>query len=121
MEFGGTYLWSYDGGTYNVGTAVYPMYSYIIYFDEIEAAEEGYATGAEDWRYATYYYSSCYANWSGYAITHDPIFAVYPDRAPGVVSGYVNTLLTTSSLLVVGGSIAVVAVVARIVMIRKRE
>ncbi len=121
VEFGGTYLWSYDGGNYPVGTAIYPVFVYFVEFDEIEMAEEGLPLGTADWRVSTYYYSSCYANWSGYAITHDPIYAVYPERAPGAVSDYINELLTASSVLIVGGSIAVIAVVVRIAMVRRRE
>jgi hypothetical protein len=85
VEFGGTYVWGYDGETYDVGTAVMPMYFFAAQHAEgVPASELSFDTGS--WMMATYYYSSCYANWDGYAVTHDPVFVAYPAQRPGVVA-----------------------------------
>ena len=120
VDFGGTYVWGYDNNTYTVGTVFYPFYTYIGPLGAEQTAS-GFEMGGTDIKDGIYYYSSCYSNWNGYAITHDPIFAVYPEVPPGAVSSYVNILLTTSTVLAVGGSVALVAVVGRIYVIRRRE
>jgi len=121
VDFGGTYVWGWDGQTYDVGTAVYPI------FGQIGPVDDDLLVGAfesEDCNEiggGVYYYSSFYKNWDGYSITHDPIFQVYPDMPPGEVSSYVSNVLTASTVFLAGGTIALVVVLVRIHTLRKRE
>ena len=118
VEFGGTYVWGYDGATYDVGTAVMPMYFYATpYVEGIPASELSYDT--DKWMMATYYYSSCYSNWDGYAITHDPVFVAYPARRPGDVSNLINDLMNASWAVAVIGVVAIGAVLVRTNRVRK--
>jgi hypothetical protein len=106
IEFGGTYVWGKDGQTYDVGTTVIPMWYYYYTYDTgVNAAELTCGTGG-CFGYEMYYYSSCYVNWDGYSITHDPIFTVYPMLAPGSQTGYITNVLVASILI---GSIGIIA------------
>jgi hypothetical protein len=107
IEFGGTYLWGKDGGTYDVGTAIIPTYFYAMPFAEQGAPAADLAFGADMWYMQTYYYASCYAEWDGHAITHDPIFTVFPLSAPGPITSLIG-LLTNSAILI--GAVGVVAI-----------
>ncbi len=107
IEFGGTYLWGKDGGTYDVGTAIIPTYFYAVPFVDQGAPVADLAFGADMWYMQTYYYASCYAEWDGYAITHDPIFTVFPLSAPGPISTLIG-LITNSAILI--GAVGVVAI-----------
>ena len=107
VEFGGTYLWGKDGGIYDVGTAIIPTYFYILPFMEQGAPAPDLAFGADMWYSQTYYYASCYAEWDGHAITHDPIFTVFPLSAPGPISTLIG-LITNSAILI--GAVGVVAI-----------
>jgi hypothetical protein len=126
IEFGGTYLWGKDGGTYDVGTAVMPMYFYAMdilpaedYASPQPAGEAGIAVADYYWSMSSYYYSSCYSNWDGYAITHDPIFMVFPGTAPAEIGGLMNTVMLASISLGVVGIIATSVVCVRINTARK--
>ncbi|MFW9803341.1 MAG: hypothetical protein ACFFFC_11845, partial [Candidatus Thorarchaeota archaeon] len=59
------------------------------------------------WYAQTYYYASCYAEWDGHAITHDPIFKVFPFSSPGPISTLIG-LITNSAILI--GTVGVVAI-----------
>ncbi len=107
VEFGGTYLWGKNGETYDVGTAIIPTYFYAIPFAEQGAPAADLAFGADMWNMQTYYYASCYAEWDGHAITHDPIFTVYPLEAPGPITSLIG-LITNSAILI--GAVGVVAI-----------
>ncbi len=120
VNFGGTYVWGRDGQTYDVGTALYPLFEFEMPFEQ-GGGEGAFLTEAGPLSGGVYYYSSSYKNWDGYSITHDPMFEVYPDVPPGQVSSYVSGLVTASTVLSIGGVIAVVAVVARIYVLRKRK
>ena len=118
VKFGGTYVWGYDGATYDVGTAVMPMYFYAVpYAEAIPASELSYDTGS--WMMSTYYYSSCYANWDGYAVTHDPVFVAYPAQRPGDVSNLITDLMNASWAVAAIGVVAIGAVCVRTNRIRK--
>ncbi len=127
IEFGGTYLWGKDGGTYEVGTAVMPMYFYAMDILPAETnaapqpAGEAAPAGAIDyyWSMSSYYYSSCYSEWSGYSITHDPIFMVFPGTAPAVVGGLMDIVMLASISLGVVGIVATSVVCVRINATRK--
>lgn len=120
IEFGGTYVWGKDGGTYDVGTAVMPSYFYTTaIYGAAPSAELSYDVGI--WGYQAYYYSSCYGNWDGYAITHDPIFSVFPMKAPGQVSGFIDTVLLSSIVLSGVGLVTLSIFCVRTNRVRKLE
>ncbi|MGY5853125.1 MAG: hypothetical protein RTU92_06125 [Candidatus Thorarchaeota archaeon] len=126
IEFGGSYMWGFDGGTYDVGTAIMPMYFYLM--DALPAGAESvqpsagnaaadsaeYSVAIDYWSMESFYYSSCYANWDGHSITHDPIFMVFPGTAPGVVSDFIDTVLIASMALGAVGLVATTLVIVRI-------
>ncbi len=114
VSFGGTYVWGKDGGVYNVGTAIMPMYFFGMGF--ARGAPESYAavTEAADYMTTSFYYSSCYSKWDGHSITHDPIFKVYPGTPPGEVSQLVSGVVYGSVAVAIVGVIALVAVAVRI-------
>ncbi|MHA1769745.1 MAG: hypothetical protein ACTSV3_07865 [Candidatus Thorarchaeota archaeon] len=114
IEFGGTYVWGRDGQTYNVGTVVNPLYYYLTPL--LEAAPATELAGPESsvmWS-QTYYYSSCYSNWDGFSITHDPIFSVFPNAAPASMSAFITGLIQSSAIVGVIGVVALVVVLVRI-------
>jgi hypothetical protein len=113
VEFGGNYTWAKDSGTYPVGTMVTPILGihlaprYVVvprllgYFNPLP------------WVVRRYCYTSCYANWDGYAITHDPIYTVFPAIPPIPTNG--------TWALVPAIVISIIAVVAiSVVMVRIR-
>ena len=106
INFGGTYMWGFDGATYDVGTVILPnFYQYYPYLEDgLDAASV--SSGDAQWAFSTFYYSSCYSNWGGYEIVHDPIYAVYPMIAPGQVSNALNGIVTASWVL---GGVGIVA------------
>ncbi len=91
-----------DGQTYDVGTATMPShYCVQPFYDAAMAPTPGLEVGnvGDFWSWQTFHYSSCYGNWDGHAITHDPIFSVFPMKAPGQVSQFITNLLTASVVL----------------------
>lgn len=119
VEFGGTYVLGSDELTYDVGTAVMPLYFYSYGYDtSTPAAELRYSL--DSWWGQTYYYSSCYAKWDGYSITHDPIFSVFPMRAPLSASAFIAGLINTSIFIGMIGVAALVLVCVRINAERKQ-
>ncbi|MHA2354602.1 MAG: hypothetical protein ACXADC_05480, partial [Candidatus Thorarchaeota archaeon] len=118
IEFGGTYLWGKNGETYDVGTAIIPMYFYAMPFAEQGAPAADLAFGADMWYMQTYYYASFYTEWDGHAITHDPIFTVFPLSAPGPISTLIG-LITNSAILI--GSVGVVAIAVVCVRVNKER
>jgi len=121
IDFGGTYVLGSDGLTYDVGTAVMPMYFYG-YGYELDTTSADLA-GAMDasWGWGqTYYYSSCYASWDGYSITHDPIFSVFPMNAPGSASAFITALINSSIIIGAIGAVMTLAVCVRINAERKQ-
>ncbi|MHA1636737.1 MAG: hypothetical protein ACTSUB_01875 [Candidatus Thorarchaeota archaeon] len=119
INFGGTYVWGADDGTYDVGTAVMPGQS--IQAFAAEPGVTGVQSDASSFSYTTYYYSSCYSNWDGYAITHDPIYAVYPNVAPGGVSAMIDAVIVTAFAVGVLGILAMVGIFFRIHTLRKTQ
>ena len=80
-------------------------------------------TGAMDasWGWGqTYYYSSCYATWDGYSITHDPIFSVFPMNSPASASAFITTLVNSSIIIGAIGAVMTLAVCVRINTERKK-
>lgn len=121
INFGGTYVLGSDGLTYDVGTVVMPMYFYG-YGYQLETTSTDLA-GAMDasWGWGqTYYYSSCYATWDGYSITHDPIFSVFPMTPPGSASAFITALINSSILIGALGAVMTLAVCVRINTERKK-
>ncbi len=125
IDFGGTYVWGLDGNTYQVGTAVYPQmmggYSDMMgapASSDLTSGQPSDITGGQSWSYASYYYSSCYSNWDGHSITHDPVFRIYPDVGSGAVSGFISMILTSSVLL---GSAGVVMIGVIFTLVRKER
>lgn len=121
IEFGGTYVLGSDGQTYDVGTAVMPMYFYgYDYGVETTSADLAGSMDAS-WGWGqTYYYSSCYATWDGYSITHDPIFSVFPMNAPGSASAFITALINSSIIIGALGAVMTLAVCVRINSERKQ-
>ncbi|MFQ5832240.1 MAG: hypothetical protein ACE5H4_06040 [Candidatus Thorarchaeota archaeon] len=118
VEFGGTYVWAKDGLTYEVGSAVIPNYYYILPL-EYGTPSADLAYSLNRWFGRTYYYVSCYAKWDGYAITHDPIFSVFPLSAPGSVTKLIGTIVNTSLLVGAVGIVAIAVVLVRVNRARK--
>ncbi|TFG26587.1 hypothetical protein EU527_19590 [Candidatus Thorarchaeota archaeon] len=118
VEFGGTYVLGSDGLTYDVGTAVMPMYFYSYGYDTATPAAE-LAYSLDSWWGQTYYYSSCYAKWDGYSITHDPIFSVFPIKSPSAASAFITGLVNASIIIGVFGVVALSVVFVRINAERK--
>ncbi len=117
VDFGGTYVLGRDGQTYDVGTAIMPYYFYAVPMLAESTTDLAYADCC--WWGDTYYYSSCYAEWDGYSITHDPIFSVFPSTAPSSVSAFISGLIGTSIVVGVIGVAAISVVCVRINSERK--
>ncbi|MHA2286986.1 MAG: hypothetical protein ACXABZ_14065 [Candidatus Thorarchaeota archaeon] len=117
VEFGGTYVWGRDGQTYEVGTTILPMFYEVYGAEDITASD--LSVGSTFWEFQNYYYSSCYGNWDGYAITHDPIFTVFPMNAPGPVSQLVSDLMLSSIIIMSAGLVAIAVVCVRTNKARK--
>jgi hypothetical protein len=118
VDFGGTYVWGWDNSTYRVGTAALPLYLFA-YPLTASVPLTSAVSGAVLMLSGSYYYSTCYGNWSGYSILHDPVFVAYPTIGPGDVSGRISGILFLTVLL--GGTAIVVlfAVVIRISRVRR--
>lgn len=117
VDFGGTYVWGRDGQTYDVVPAIMPYYFYAVPMLAESTTDLAYA-GSYLWG-QTYYYSSCYAQWDGYSITHDPIFSVFPTTAPSSVSAFISGLIWSSVVVGVFGVAAISVVCVRINSERK--
>jgi len=117
VDFGGTYVWGRDGQTYTVGTAIMPYYFYAVPLLAESTTDLAYADCC--WWGDTYYYSSCYAEWDGYSITHDPIFSVFPSTAPLSASAFISGLIRSSVVVGVLGVVAISVVCVRINSERK--
>ncbi len=117
VDFGGTYVWGKNGATYNVSTAVMPSLFYSETANEMTPA--GTMDALESYTWQVYYYSSCYSNWSGYSITHDPIFSVFPNQSPSQVSQFIDSVLIASIGVGGVGVLALVLVGIRTVSLRK--
>jgi hypothetical protein len=112
VDFGGTYVLGRDGQTYDVGTAILPYYFYAVPMLAESTTDLAYSDCC--WWGQTYYYSSCYAEWDGYSITHDPIFSVFPSTAPFSASAYISGLIRSSIVVGVLGVVAISVVCVRI-------
>ncbi|MFW9907432.1 MAG: hypothetical protein ACFFEF_02550 [Candidatus Thorarchaeota archaeon] len=121
ISFGGTYVWGYDGATYEVGTVILPNYNYR--YPCFEGTLDSASASSQDigWSYSTFYYSSCYSNWDGYEIIHDPVYAVYPMIAPGSVSSIMAGILTASWILGIGGLAVLSIVIVRNINLRRMQ
>ncbi|NWF95009.1 MAG: hypothetical protein HXY34_02605 [Candidatus Thorarchaeota archaeon] len=114
IDFGGEYLWGKDSAVYDVGTITLPEYGvYGMGTDGVPSASDVSGASEDIWQYGYFYYSSCYAHWDGYSVTHDPVFSVYPAKAPGSMSSLITGILTASIVIGVVGAIAFVAVCIR--------
>ncbi len=118
IKFGGTYVWGWDNSTHNVGTAVMPMYLFA-YPLTANAPLTNTVSGVVPMRAGSYYYSTCYGNWSGYSITHDPVFVAYPGVSPADVSGRISGIFIFTLLLGGIGVVVLSAVIMRIVRVRR--
>lgn len=114
IAFGGTYLWGKDGATYDVGTVITPIYRFHHLPRFITVPRVIGYFGAMNWVKVQYFYSSCYANWDGYAITHDPIYTAYPAISPGEATLNGIWALLPAVALTIVAFIATVIVVVRI-------
>ncbi len=121
ISFGGTYVWGFDGGTYDVGTVILP--NYYSCYPCLEGSYDSASVSSQDasWAYSTFYYSSCYSNWDGYEIIHDPVYAVYPMIAPGQVSGFMNNIVTASWTIGIIGIVAIATICVRNNKLRKMQ
>lgn len=118
VEFGGTYIWGYDGLTYDVGASVMPMYFYT-YGIETSTPSADLVFALDSLWGQTYYYSSCYASWDGYSITHDPIFSAFPMNSPLSASAFITSLINSAIIIGLVGIAAIVIVCIRIDSERK--
>ncbi len=115
VEFGGTYIWGRDGSTYDVGTSIMPMYFYDYSYGGARATAAELTTSFAGYGYwQTSYYSSSYANWDGYSITHDPIFSIFPLTTPFAASAFISGLIGSSVVVGVLGIVAISVVLVRI-------
>ncbi len=119
VEFGGTYIWGRDGSTYDVGTTIMPMYFYADFYGARATAAELTSAVSSYGMWQTSYYSSNYAKWDGYSITHDPIFSVFPLAAPSSASAFISSLIVSSVVVGVIGVGAISVVLVRINRERK--
>lgn len=120
VEFGGTYIWGRDGSTYDVGTAIMPMYFYNYLYGGVRATAAELTSSVADYgSWQVSYYASCYANWDGYSITHDPIFSVFPLTAPFAASAFISGLIGSSVVVGVLGVAALSVVCVRLNKERK--
>jgi hypothetical protein len=94
-------------------------YSYNYGPESTSAARCGTMDSSWGWG-RTYYYSSCYATWDGYSITHDPIFSVFPMKAPSAASAFINALIDSSIIIAAVGAVMTIAVCVRINSERKQ-
>ncbi len=117
VDFGGTYVWGRDGQTYDVVPAIMPYYFYAVPVFGASTTDLAYSECC--WWGQTYYYSSCYAHWDGYSITHDPIFSVFPQTGPSDASAFISGLISTSVVVGVFGVVALSVVCMRINSERK--
>jgi len=117
IDFGGTYVLGRDGQIYNVGTAILPYYFYAVPMRAESTTSLAYSD-IRSWG-QTYYYSSCYAEWDGYSITHDPIFSVFPSTAPFSASAFISGLIRSSVVVGVLGVVVLSVVCLRINSERK--
>jgi hypothetical protein len=119
IDFGGEYIWGKDGRTYDVGTTIIPNYYYALPYEMgAPAADLAYDVSQE--AASTYYYASCYSEWDGYAITHDPVYTIFPMQAPGSVSWFLAALTNSSLLIGLVGIVATAVVCVRVNSERKR-
>lgn len=117
VQFGGNYTWAKTGGTYPVGTMITPILGihlapkYVIvprllgYFNPLT------------WVVRRYCYTSCYAQWDGYAITHDPIYTVFPAIPPVPLNG--TWALVPAIVISIIAIVAISVVMVRIRGVRK--
>lgn len=117
VDFGGTYVWGRDGQTYDVVPAIMPYYFYAVPILAEPTTDLVFADVA--WWGQTYYYSSCYAHWDGYSITHDPVFSVFPETPPRSASAFVSGLIWTSAVVGALGVVVIALVCVRINTERK--
>ena len=117
IDFGGTYVWGKDGGVYEVGTALLPSYYSVICYGGANATDE-MAYNAGVWSYQSYQYSSCYSNWDGYSIIHDPVFSVFPMKPPGEVSTQISGVMTAAIIIGIVAIGTLGAVCVRIYKVR---
>ena len=117
VDFGGTYVWGRDGQTYDVVPAIMPYYFYAVPLLAESTTDLAYSECC--WWGDTYYYSSCYAQWDGYSITHDPIFSVFPSTAPSSASAFISGLIRSSVVVGILGVVALSVVCVRINSERK--
>ncbi|MBY8996767.1 MAG: hypothetical protein KGD60_03475 [Candidatus Thorarchaeota archaeon] len=116
VDFGGTYVLGRDGQTYDVGTAILPYYFYAVPMLAESTTDLAYSNS---WWGQTYYYSSCYAEWDGYSITHDPIFSVFPSTSPSSATAFISGLIGASIIVAVLGVVGILVVCLRINSERK--
>ena len=117
VDFGGTYVLGRDGQTYDVGTAILPYYFYAV--PMLAESTTDLACADCCWWGDTYYYSSCYAEWDGYSITHDPIFSVFPSTSPFSATAFIQGLIWASVFVGVIGVVGISVVCMRINSERK--
>ncbi|MFX0089673.1 MAG: hypothetical protein ACFE7S_07205 [Candidatus Hodarchaeota archaeon] len=113
VYFGGTYVWGKDSNTYDVGTMVIPKHLYYLKFEVMDFTEQegvpGFVTRCE-YAEAVVFFSSCYSNWSGYSITHDPTFVAYFGGVAGI-----------ASIFIVGSVILALGVVGALLVVEMRR
>ena len=76
VEFEDIYTWTKDNEEYEVKIAIIPMWTFgsDIYHQAGIADNFGFEDSLVRLG-STYYYSSCYIQWSGYGIIHDPSYS----------------------------------------------
>ncbi|MFX1563412.1 MAG: hypothetical protein ACFFDP_08910 [Promethearchaeota archaeon] len=111
IDFGGTYVWGKDGGTYDVGTVITPIYRFHCLHSFISVPQVVGYFRPMNWATFQYFYSSCYSNWDGYAITHDPVYTAYPAIPPG------EALLNGLWALIPAVALTIVALIATAIVI----
>jgi hypothetical protein len=113
VEFGGNYTWARTGETFPVGTVITPILGIHHAPSYVNVPRFlGYFIPLT-WVVRRYCYTSCYAHWDGYAITHDPMYTVFPAIPPVPTNGL--------WALVPAVVLSIIAIVAlSIVMVRIR-
>lgn len=113
VEFGGNYIWAKTDETLPVGTVITPILGIHLAPRYVNVPRFLGSFDPQDWVVHRYCYTSCYDKWDGYAITHDPIYTVFPAIPPVPLNG--------TWALVPAVVISIIAVVAiSVVMVRIR-
>jgi len=117
VEFGGNYTWGRTGETFPVGTVITPILGIHQAPSYVVVPRFLGCFNPLIWVVRRYCYTSCYAHWDGYAITHDPIYTVFPAIPPVPLNG--TWALVPAIVISLIAIVAISVVMVRIRGVRK--